>query len=103
MFNRNNNSNPGERVVFETSPRFLANLKSTILKFIILLADILLFQDNNSSSNIFTGICCSDGAVTGDSGHILYFTTDYCSSDFIHDFRYCFLETERSISSPISG
>jgi membrane protein YdbS with pleckstrin-like domain len=37
MFNRKNNSNPGERVVFETRPRFVANLKSTILKLIILL------------------------------------------------------------------
>ncbi|HHY00374.1 MAG TPA: PH domain-containing protein, partial [Methanothermobacter sp.] len=25
MFNRKNDSNPGERVVFETRPRFLAN------------------------------------------------------------------------------
>jgi len=37
MFNRKSNSNPGERVVFETRPRFVANLKSTILKLIILL------------------------------------------------------------------
>ncbi len=44
MFNRNNNSNPGERVIFETSPRFLANLKSTILKLIILLLIFYFFR-----------------------------------------------------------
>lgn len=44
MFNRKNDSNPGERVVFETRPRFLANLKSTILKFIILLVIFYYFR-----------------------------------------------------------
>lgn len=44
MFNRNNNSNPGERVIFTTRPRFLANLKSTILKFIVLLVIFYLFR-----------------------------------------------------------
>lgn len=44
MFNKNNDSNPGERVIFETSPRFLANLKSTILKFIILLLVFYFFR-----------------------------------------------------------
>lgn len=44
MFNRKNDSNPGERVVFETRPRFLANLKSTILKLIILLLIFYYFR-----------------------------------------------------------
>jgi membrane protein YdbS with pleckstrin-like domain len=44
MFDRNNNSNPGERVIFETSPRFLANLRSTILKFIILILIFYYFR-----------------------------------------------------------
>lgn len=44
MFNRKNNSNPGERVIFQTRPRFLANLKSTILKFIVLLLIFYFFR-----------------------------------------------------------
>ncbi len=44
MFNRKTNSNPGERVIFQTRPRFLANLKSTILKFIILLLVFYFFR-----------------------------------------------------------
>lgn len=44
MFNRKNDSNPGERVVFETRPRFLANLKSTILKLIILIGIFYFFR-----------------------------------------------------------
>jgi len=44
MFNRKTNSNPGERVIFETRPRFLANLKSTILKFIVLLLIFYFFR-----------------------------------------------------------
>ena len=44
MFNRKNDSNPGERVVFETRPRFLANLKSTILKLIILIGIFYYFR-----------------------------------------------------------
>lgn len=44
MFNRKNNSNPGERVVFQTRPRFLANLKSTILKLIIILLMLYFFR-----------------------------------------------------------
>jgi membrane protein YdbS with pleckstrin-like domain len=44
MFNRKNDSNPGERVVFETRPRFLASMKSTILKLIILVVIIYYFR-----------------------------------------------------------
>ncbi len=44
MFNRNNDSHPGERVVFETRPRFLASMKSTILKLIILIAILYYFR-----------------------------------------------------------
>nr|WP_319373240.1 PH domain-containing protein [uncultured Methanobacterium sp.] len=44
MFNRKTNSNPGEKVIFETRPRFLANLKSTILKFIVLLLIFYFFR-----------------------------------------------------------
>ena len=44
MFNRKTNSNPGERVVFQTRPRFLASLKSTILKLIILLVILYFFR-----------------------------------------------------------
>ena len=44
MFNRKNDSNPGERVVFETRPRFLANMKSTILKLIILIGIFYYFR-----------------------------------------------------------
>ncbi|OPX60522.1 MAG: Bacterial membrane flanked domain protein [Methanobacterium sp. PtaB.Bin024] len=44
MFNKDNHANPGERVVFETRPRFLANLKSTILKFIILIIIFYYFR-----------------------------------------------------------
>ncbi len=44
MFNRKSNSNPGERVVFQTRPRFLANLKSTILKLIIILLIFYFFR-----------------------------------------------------------
>ncbi|MBI5458439.1 PH domain-containing protein [Methanobacterium sp.] len=44
MFNRKSNSNPGERVVFQTRPRFLANLKSTILKLIITLLIFYFFR-----------------------------------------------------------
>ena len=44
MFNRMNDSNPGERVVFETRPRFLANMKSTILKLVILVGIFYYFR-----------------------------------------------------------
>ncbi len=44
MFNRKTNSNPGERVVFQTRPRFLASLKSTILKLIILVVILYFFR-----------------------------------------------------------
>ncbi|NYB51175.1 MAG: PH domain-containing protein [Methanobacteriaceae archaeon] len=44
MFNRKNNSNHGERLIFETRPRFLANLKSTILKLIFLLLIFYYFR-----------------------------------------------------------
>jgi membrane protein YdbS with pleckstrin-like domain len=45
MFNRDNNYNPDERLVFETRPRFLANMKGTIVKFIILLMVFYFFRD----------------------------------------------------------
>jgi membrane protein YdbS with pleckstrin-like domain len=44
MFNRNNNNNPGERLVFETRPRFLASMKWTILKLIFLIVVFYLFR-----------------------------------------------------------
>ncbi len=37
------NSHPGERVLFETRPRFIVKLKSAILKFIIVLLLIIFF------------------------------------------------------------
>jgi uncharacterized membrane protein YdbT with pleckstrin-like domain len=40
---RKNRSHPGERVLFITRPRFFANMKSTIIKFLIILLIIYIY------------------------------------------------------------
>jgi uncharacterized membrane protein YdbT with pleckstrin-like domain len=45
MNERKNRSHPGERVLFITRPRFLANLTSTIFKLLIILLIIYIYGD----------------------------------------------------------